>query len=1024
MRRASFLAGVLGLVGGLLLWHGEVPPTPVPKQVAKSYGRLPLSFEANRGQTDEQVKFLSRGKGYTLLLTPTEAVLALKRPKGQESSSSLSGRGALHPPETNPKLGAGHSEPNTVLRMKLVGANPRPEVSGLDELPGKSNYFIGNDPSKWRTNVPHYAKVHYQDIYPGIDLVYYGNQSQRSGDPASSAGRQLEYDFIVAPGADPDAIGLAFDGTDRLTLDAQGDLVLRIRDTQVRLRKPVVYQEVDGTRQEIAGSYVLTSNHQVTFEVAPYDASKPLIIDPVLVYSTYLGGSSDDFGSGVAVDAAGNAYVTGSTGSPNFPTANPFQSANAGDDDAFVTKFNAAGSALVYSTYLGGSNFDRGGADIAVDADGNAYVTGSTRSTDFPTANPIQPVNAGGEDAFVTKLNAAGSALVYSTYLGGLNDEGGFAIALDAAGNAYVTGRTCSDNFPTTAGAFQTNFPGGPCAFGADAFVTKFNADGSALVYSTYLGGSDGDQGFGITVDTAGNTYVTGRIRSTDFPTANPLQPVFGGGSFDAFITKLNADGSALVYSTYLGGSDWDGAGGIAVHAAGNTYVAGSTRSTNFPTTPGAFDTTCGTDGNCNFDGSSVFFDAFVTKLDAAGSALVYSTYLGGSGSDGAGSIAVDLAGNAYVGGGTDSSDFPTANPIQATFAGGLGDGFVTKLGAAGDTLVFSTYLGGSGSFREGPSGIAVDIAGSAYVVGSTNSDDFPTANPFHAARGGAFDAFVAKIDLGGVAPDNPVPILSSLSPASATAGGMDFTLTALGSDFVLASVVRWNGSDRSTTFVSSNELQAAIPASDLTAAGTLDVTVFNPSPGGGTSNSLAFTIADFTIGVAPASITVSRGQSASYTVTVSPQFGSFDASVSLSCSNLPSLSSCSFSPSSLTPGASDATSTLTVSTTAPASVGPGLRFGPPPRTPVGVLWLGVLVLALLGLMLARRAARRQLRFGLALGLLAWLLVVQVACGGGDGTPPSPPPPRPGTPTGTFNITITGTSGSLVRSTTATLVVQ
>ena len=430
------------------------------QRVVETYGRLPLSFEANQGQTDSQVKFLSRGSRYRLFLTPTEAVLSLSSPQSSQRAqrkssnflSAFSASSAVNDP--NPKFVA--------LRMKLVGANPHPQVEGLEELPGKSKYFLGNDPSKWRTNVPHYAKVQYKDVYPGVDLVYYGNQ------------RQLKYDLIVAPGADPEAIQLAFEGEENLEIDAQGDLVLDSDGGQVRLHKPLVYQEVAGVRREISGAYVLNGGGQVSFQVAAYHASQPLIIDPVLSYSTYLGGSGTDQGSAIAVDASGNAYVTGSTSSTDFPTASPFQpNKGGGFNDAFVTKLNAAGSGLVYSTYLGGGSSDSSandsGLDIAVDTSGNAYVTGGTESTDFPTASPIQPNKSGGAtDAFVTKLNAAGSALAYSTYLGGSGlFATGNSIAVDTSGNAYVTGFTESTDFPT-ASPFQSINAGD-----RDAFIAK-----------------------------------------------------------------------------------------------------------------------------------------------------------------------------------------------------------------------------------------------------------------------------------------------------------------------------------------------------------------------------------------------------------------------------------------------------------------------------------------------------------------------------------------------------------------------
>ena len=492
-------------------------------RVSQSYGKLPLHFEANQGQTHQDVRFLARGAGYSLFLTPTEAALTLTK------QVSPARKPAAH----------GKSEPRgaatgTALRISFAGANPRPRVTGLEELPGKANYFIGNDPAKWRTNVPTYAKVRYTDLYPRIDLLYYGNQ------------RQLEYDLVVRPGADPTRIVLDIQGADRLQVDAQGDLVLQTTVGPIRQRKPVIYQEIDGVRKDIPGGYVLKGEHQVGYKVAAYDASQPLVIDPVLSYSTYLGSSDEEGETRIAVDAAGNAYVAGETVSSNFPTtAGAFQTTFGGGvfgaGDAFVTKLNPTGSALVYSTYLGGSSSDAG-YGIAVDAAGNAYVTGGTGSTDFPTTiGAFQTTKGGGfRDAFVTKLNPTGSALVYSTYLGGSGVNNGFGIAVDTLGNAYVTGQTFSTDFPTTPGAIQTTFGGGGGFFrGGDAFVTKLNPTGSALVYSTYLGGLGSDTGFAIALEYP-NAYVTGHTESFNFPTTTgAFQTMHGGGFQDAFVTKI-----------------------------------------------------------------------------------------------------------------------------------------------------------------------------------------------------------------------------------------------------------------------------------------------------------------------------------------------------------------------------------------------------------------------------------------------------------------------------------------------------
>ena len=773
MKRILSLVAVISII--VLFWGsaggvgGEGPakvPEAIKHKVVKSYGILPLSFEANRGQTDARVKFLSRGRGYTLFLGPTEAVLSLTKREAETKAGEADFAG-------RPRS---YTIRAAVLRMQLVDANPNPKIVGVKEQPGKSHYFIGKDPTKWFTDIPTYARVQYKEIYPGIDLIYYGNQGT------------LEYDFVVEPGADPKVITLAFEGIDKIQIDAQGDLVMHAAGGDVRWQKPVVYQEVDGVHKPVAGSYVLRGSYQVGFQVAAYDSKKSLIIDPVLSYSTYLGGGGDDIGFGIAVDSAGNAYVTGNTAAVDFPTANPVQGVTGGSLDSFVTKIDttAAGAAsLLYSTYLGGTDFDSG-RGIAVDTAGNAYVVGKTSSTDFPTTvGAFQTVYGGGPfDVFVAKLNAAGSMLVYSTFLGGSGpiDESGNDIAVDVSGNAYMVGFTDSTDFPTTPGAFDTDCGTDPvCNNSNDVFVAKLNPDPSItpaedqLVYSTFLGGSREDSGRGIAVDASGNAYVTGFTTSDEFPaTVGAFDTRFGGAvSVQAFVTKLNPDPSItpaadqLIYSTSLGagGSGRDFGRDIAVEPGCamdcNAYVMGTTDSTDFPTTAGAFQTVYG--------GGP--FDVFVAKLnpDPTGPTpdpndLVYSTYLGGSGFENfggidTGSLAVDSSGNAYVTCETTSIDFPTANPLQPACSDPVGncqDAFVTKLNAAGSALVYSTYLGGTrdvnnqtGSARDVGVGIAVDTAGNAYVTGQTEADNFPTtvnafqqSPPLNSIR----NAFVAKI--------------------------------------------------------------------------------------------------------------------------------------------------------------------------------------------------------------------------------------------------------------------------------------
>jgi hypothetical protein len=566
-----------------------------------------------------------------------------------------------------------------------------------------SHYYIGDDPKKWHPNVPNYERVKFEQVYPGIDLVYYGNQ------------QRLEYDFVVQPGAEPTQIRLAYSGADSMRLDSDGDLILNVQGRELRQRRPVVYQEIGGQRVEVAGGYELTKRAgEVSFAIARYDRAKPLIVDPTLVYSTYFGGTGDDQANAIAVDSTGAVCVTGST-SGAFPTLNAEQGTFGGGGDAFVTKLSPSG-ALVYSTYLGGTGTDVGHG-IGVDSTGAAYVTGYTAGG-FPTLNAEQNTSGGSGDAFVAKLSPTGS-LVYSTYLGGTGTDQGNGIAVDSSGAAYVTGST-NGAFPTL-NAEQNTFGGV-----SDGFVTKLSPAG-ALVYSTYLGGTGNDQGNGIAVDSTGAVYVVGQTTGA-FPTLNAEQNTFGG-VIDAFVAKLSPIG-ALVYSTYLGGTSQDYGYGIGVDSTGAAYVTGSTNG-SFPILNA---------GQNTFGGGS---DAFVAKLGPTGT-LIYSTYLGGAGGDQGTAIAVDSAGETFVSGFTDGA-FPTLNAVQSTF-GGTADAFIAELSPSG-ALVYSTYLGGPA--LEAGQGIATDGTGAAYVAGIVqfNGANFPIRNAAQATYGGGpSDGFIAKI--------------------------------------------------------------------------------------------------------------------------------------------------------------------------------------------------------------------------------------------------------------------------------------
>jgi len=883
-----------------------------------AFGRLPLSFELNQGQTDSQVRFLARGHGFGLLLTTNGAEFSF-------------------------------NEPSTALRMYLQGAATSPRIRGVNELPGKVNYFFGRESDKWRTNIPTYERVSYEQIYPGVDLIYYGNQ------------RQLEYDFVIAPDASFKQIRLAFDGADKPRLNRHGDLIIRSGAHKITLLRPKAYQEIGEQRRDVSIRYLLNTRSQVTFQIGDYDKRQPLIIDPVLVYSSFLGGSGLDRGTGIAVDSSGNAYITGHTSSLNFPTGSPLQAAHTGgEQDAFVSKLNASGSALVYSTYLGGSGTEVA-TSIALDNAGNAYITGQTTSNNFPLVNALHSTLSGSNDGFIAELSASGSALVYSTFLGGRGSDEGNSIAVDSLGNAYVTGVTSSRDFPTTNplqtlrsgnAIFKSANSAGSWAASDSGLIAatvndlKFHPSNSSIIYAatdtgvfkttdnglnwTALSGqtalpvtrvaldptdanviyaatgggvyksTDGGNNFsainnglgaffvrtivldpttpttlyvtvgsnsffrstdggtswsqkfisgsgginGLTIDpntpttlyaatvggvfkstdsgtnwTASNTgfpfsfnissvsidktnnllyaatafgifksangagtwtnitdnsafftvsviaidpatpstiYIatplglfktidggaTWNVSGNGFPNSNVLSLVVDPGQAstlyigtssgtDAFVTKLSAGGATQVYSTYLGGSAADVGNGIALDSGSNVYLTGSTSSNNFPT------------ANALQPARSSGTDAFVTKLNASGASLIYSTFLGGDSSDVGSAIAVDGNGNAYIAGTTASDDFPTANAFQSTNSSLTNEGFVTKINATGSSLVYSTYLGGDAP--DTCSAIAIDVAGSAYVTGATSSQNFPIVGALQPALRGT-DAFVAKL--------------------------------------------------------------------------------------------------------------------------------------------------------------------------------------------------------------------------------------------------------------------------------------
>ena len=725
---------------------------------------LPLTFERNTGHWPKDVQFVARSGQGTLFLTRREAVVALT--SGKKSSA---------------------------LRLKLAGSNPGAAASGLDKQAGVVNYFMGKDPKKWRTNVPTYSRVKLAAVYPGIDLVYYG----------AGKGRTLEYDFVVKPGADASRIRMAVSGAKSLRT-VGGKLIASTACGDVTLNRPYAYQTVDGIRKQVACAFTLERN-TIGFQVARYDASRPLVVDPTLAYGTLLGGSGADKIKAVAVDAAGAAYVCGYSASTPFPTTTgAYQTAAAGGTDAVVSKLSASGAKLVYSTYLGGAEYDEAKA-IAVDATGAAYVCGETNSAAFPTTTgafqTTHGADSAGTDNFVTKLGASGASLAYSTFLGGTGADSAYGIALDTAGSAYIGGYTDGD-FPTTAGAYQTVREGG-----IDATVTKLDPSGTYLTYSTYLGGTGNDYARGIAVDSTGAAFIG---YSDDwFPTTPDACQTIKPGGVNGFVTKLNAGGTALIYSTYLGGSGSDYGYAIAIDGEGAAYLAGYTNGESY-TTPNAYQAV-------NAGG----YDGFVTKLDPTGTGLVYNTLIGGAGDDKAKGIAVDAVGGAFITGSTKSAGYPvTAGAAQSTHAadGGQIDAFLTQLDPSGTCLTYSSYLGGT--YADEGASVAVDATGAA-IIGGYSGAGFPcTANAYQTQSTGGDDGMVAKFSFG-----QPTPTVA-VDSLSATEGGR-VTLRGRLSDAADAGIsgMRLQFSIDSGPWVNSEILTSAAGVATLTitapAAGT-----------------------------------------------------------------------------------------------------------------------------------------------------------------------------------------------------------
>ncbi|MFB3921871.1 MAG: SBBP repeat-containing protein [Terriglobia bacterium] len=1007
----------------------------------KSFGDIPLSFEANQGQTDRQVKFLSRGRGYGLFLTASEAVLTLS-----PGSQSISKKGKVEDGYSLLRQPLASSPPDrpvpSVLRMKVVGANPQAAVKGLDQLSGYSNYYFGNDPKKWRTNVPSYARVKYEGVYTGVDLVYYGNQ------------RQLEYDFVVAPGADPRVIELELENgnskleTGRAKIDARGDLVIATKGGEVRFHKPVVYQpdnpksEIQN-RKSVEGRFKLLAANRVGFELGPYDKSLPLVIDPALNYATFLGGNSYDAALGVAADAAGNAYVVGTTFSSDFPVTN---GGTMNNGDAFVTKLNPAGTATVYSTFIGGSSSEDGFA-IAVDGSGNAYITGDTYSGDFPTTTGAFHTLCSGTadcngglsgDAFVTKLDATG-AVSYSTFVGGNKDDAGYAIAVNSAGDIAMTGVTNSPIIDISRG-FQSTC--GSCGTSLyDAYVVKLHPAGDGindLLYASYLGGNAEDKGNGIAFDSAGKMWVIGTTDSTDFPTSLtapvPTDPDSGTAS-DAFITEIDptlTSTATLLFSTYLGDASTDYGTSLAFDNTGMLYIAGLTDFAHIPTETTGFQTD-------NAGG----FDVFVAKINPATAQYVYATLLGGSADEGVRGLAVDTSGHAYVTGSTSSPDFPLASAVDSTHnTSGVDDAFVTEIAADGMSLVFSTYLGGEG--YDAGQGIAVNSAGQIFVVGTTGSSDFPASTGVlqgvcgdtGCSQGDGFVAsYGAPSTAGAVISLDPTSVDFGNQVVGSTSSAHTITLHNTGNATLNISGITITGENadafgQTHTCGSSVAADASCTISatftpSATGGASATINIASDATSGPTSVSLSGSGVDLTITPgegSSTSATVAAGASATYGLTILGSTG-VTGDANLTCTGAPAHATCTVNPTTVTlSDTTPAAFTVSVATTA-RSVAVPVEMKVPPvsgqRAPYSQPIQVVSLLSLLTMAALALGSRRRAKWLLAATML--VVLMWSACGGNES---NNPPPQTGTPAGTYTLNVTATTAAGSKSTSLSLTVN
>lgn len=683
-------------------------------------GRDRCFFIENKGQWHEDVLFFTKLKGVDIWITKyginyTLYKLEQKVKHHKFSHQSFGDKTNHHLIKT---LGQ-----RIIIQWQNAISSAQP--NGLFRQSTYYNYFIGSDPSKYATNVCSFKEVIVKNVYHGIDIRYYFEHEQ------------LRYDFIVHPWADPSQIHFTVDGSDNTYLNNYNNLVLATQFGNIELSDLYVYQSID--KKQVKSSFVCSQHHVWKINVGSYDTKQDLIIDP-LIYSTFIGGGDWDEGTSIALDASHQAYITGNTYSLDYDIKpGAFQSTKAGSFDVFITKLNASGTDLIYSTYIGGDNVDYSNA-ISLGVEGSIYIAGYTMSSNYPTTTGAWQTTHGGgtRDIIITKLHASGISLLYSTYLGGNDYDEAFGLAVDSLGNAFVTGYTFSSDFETTIGAFQTSLAGS-----ADAFITKFNSNGNLLLYSTFVGGDDGEEAHGIVIDKQGNAFITGFTGSSNFPTSNNAFQKSNEGAIDVFVTKLHFSGATLVYSTFMGGEENDLSLGIDIDNYGNAYITGTTSSSNFDITPNAFQSTYKDLG-----------DVFLTKINETGSALLFSTYLGGSVEDIGLDIKVSPSGIPYLTGQTNSPDFSvTANAFQTTFDGGSGsvyatDAFVTTFNNNASNLLYSTFIGGS--MDDFGAAIALDTTGNAYITGSTYSNNFDiSSNAFQVNLQGTKEIFVSKFNTG-----------------------------------------------------------------------------------------------------------------------------------------------------------------------------------------------------------------------------------------------------------------------------------